>query len=358
MSRRAAIGAGPMSRRAAMLLGGVGIIAVAALVATGVALGHRTDQVAAIDGHPVTRDELIFHMRRLAPVVRNELRNEYRLPAPIDWTAKAGDKTALRRLTDRALEEIWRDKATLILAKEQGLVDSVDHADFLAELAEENERRAEAIDNGETIYGLTEFSPEEYYSHRLTELRTSLKKRLSATAGDPLWVSEEEVRRAFDADREAWSANATRYAYSKLVVPVPADAPPDYVTSLHRRVAAAGRLADAAAREPGARLTTATHDGRSPTAPNSPDRDLVAVLRTLAPGQISGPVAGTHQITFYQLDGKTVDERAALADYSRRIRQSLIDEKFTQFLQRRVDDSAIEVDTAAVDAINPEDVQQ
>ena len=65
------------------------------------------------------------------------------------------------------------------------------------------------------------------------------------------------------------------------------------------------------------------------------------------------------QITFYQLDGKTVDERAGVRRRTpRRIRQSLIDEKFNQFLQRRVDDSAIEVDTAAVDAINPEDVQQ
>ncbi len=335
------------SRRAIVVLAGV-CAALVALVVTGtVVFGQSTERVAAIDGHAVTRDELLFHMRRLAP----EVQNEYQLRG--DWTA-----TALQRLTTRALDEIWRDKTMLVLAKEHGLVKSVEHSDFLAEAAAENERRAKAIARGETVYGIAKFSPEQYYTHRLTELRTSLTQRLSAEADDPLWVTADDIRRAFDADREAWSANATRYAYTKLVVALPDGAPADYAAGLQRRVAAAGRLADVAAREPGAKLTTATHDGGATTGQSARDQDLVAVLSRLAPGQISAPVTDTHQITYYELDGKTVDEAAAFAEYSRRIRQSLIGKKFDEFLQRRVKDSAIEVDTAAVNAINPEDVQK
>lgn len=345
------------SRRSIALLVGVWVV-VAALVATGIVLTSRGDKVASLDGHAVTRDELLFHMRRLAPTVQNELRNQYHLQGAVDWTTPAGDRTALQRLVTRALDEIWRDKTTLVLAKEQGLVDSVDHEDFLAELAGENKRRAEAIARGETVYGVAEFSAEEYYTHRLTELTTSLQKRLSADADDPLWVTDAEVRQAFDADRDAWSANATTYTYSKLVVPVPGGASADYVAGLRRRVAAADRLADVAAGQPGAKLTTATYAGGGSTGRNAHDQDLMAVLGTLEPGQISAPVTGTDQITYYELDAKTVDEDAALADYSRRIRQSLVDEKLQQLLQRRVDDSDIDVDTAAVDAINAEDVQQ
>ncbi|PZG02750.1 hypothetical protein [Micromonospora deserti] len=345
------------SRRAVVLFASMWV-ALAALVVTGVVLTHRTDEVAVVDGNAVTRDELLFHMRRLAPTVQNELRNEYHLRGKIDWTAKAGDKTALQRLATRALDEIRRDKTTLALAKEQGLIDSVDHADFLAELADENKRRAKAIANGETVYGVAEFSPEEYYSHRITELTTSLKKRLTADADDPLWVTDADVRRAFDVDRDAWSANATTYRYSKLVVPVPDGASGDYAAGLQRRVAAADRLAEVAAGEPGARLTTGTHHGSGPTGRNAHDQDLVAVLSKLAPGQISAPVTGTSQITYYELDGKTVDEGKALADYSRRIRQSLIEKKFDQFIQHRMDDSDIKVDPAAVAAITAKDVQQ
>lgn len=149
------------SRRAVVLIAGAGL-ALAALVVTGVTVlgnSESDSRVASLDGHPVTRDELLFHMRRLAPTVRNELRNEYDLRGTIDWNAKAGDRTALQRLEGRALDEIWRDKSTLVLAEEQGLVDSVDHADFLAELARENESRAKAVAAGRTVYGVTEFSP-------------------------------------------------------------------------------------------------------------------------------------------------------------------------------------------------------
>ena len=345
------------SRRPVALIAGV-CLALAALIVTGATLlsnrGDTTEgRIASLDGHPVTRDELLFHMRRLAPTVQNELRNKYDLRGTVDWNAKAGDRTALQRLETRALDEIRRDKTTLVLAKEQGLVDSVDHADFLAELAKENESRARAVAAGQTVYGVTEFSPDEYYTHRLTELTTSLKKRLGADADGPLRVTDAEVRHAFDTDRDEWSANATTYEYTKLVVPVPAE-----TATLRQRVAAARSLADVAAEEPGARLTTATYDGGGSTGLNTHDQDLLSVLGKLRTGEVSAPVTGTGQVAYYELDGKSVDEGKAFAAYSRRIRQSLVEEKFDQFLQRRVDDGDIDVDTKALGAINAEDVQQ
>ncbi|MGW0710168.1 hypothetical protein ACWD4G_30145 [Streptomyces sp. NPDC002643] len=364
VSREPAAAAAPArgpSRRALVLVTGVGV-AVVALLLTAMTLLDRSTaptggEVASLDGHPVTRDELLFHMRRLAPTVRNELRNEYGMSAAFDWNAKAGDKTALQTLESRALDEIWRDKTTLVLAKEQGLVDSVDHADFLAELTKENESRAEAIAAGETVYGVANFSPEEYYTHRLTELTTALEKRLGSKAGTPLRVTDAEVRKEFDADRDAWSANATTYTYTRLVVPVPKGAS-GFAESLRRRVAEAGRLAEVAAEEPGAKLTTGTHDGGGTTSLNAHEQDLMSVLGGLRPGGISAPVQGTGQITYYELDGKDVDEDKAFADYAQRIRQSLVEEKFDRYVQRRVENGDIDIDTSALDAITAEDVQK
>ncbi|MCT2582085.1 peptidyl-prolyl cis-trans isomerase [Actinophytocola gossypii] len=335
------------------LLAGV-LAAVAALVVTGVVLVQPSGDIATVDGHAVTRDELLFHMERLAPTVRNELRDA---GDTFDWNQRAGDTTALRVLADRALEEIRRDKTLLVLARDQGLVDSVDHTAFLDELADENDARAEAVAAGKTVYGVTEFSPEEFYTKRLAELATSLKDRLSANPGDPLHVTDAEVRHEFDTNRADWSANATTYTYSTLVVPVPEGASPDYASALRRRVAAADRLADVAPGEPGARITSGTYGGSGSTGRNAHDQQLTAVLGNLAPGEVSDPVAGADHITYYQLDGKTVDEDAAFAGYAKRIRISLVDEKFSQLLQRRVDDGEFEVDTAALDAIDEEDVR-
>ncbi|MFC4502620.1 MULTISPECIES: peptidylprolyl isomerase [Streptomyces] len=332
-------------------------ITLTALVVTLVTtLGHdSSDDVASVGGHPVTRAELLFHMRRLAPTVQSELRTEYHLVGTPSWQARVGDRTALQRLEDRALEEIRHDKTSLVLAKEQGLVDSVDHKDFLADLTAENDSRAQAMAVGQTVYGVTRFSPEEYYTHRLTELTTALEKRLSSGANAPLQITDAEVRKAFDADREDWSANATTYTYTQLVVPVRAGTD---AADLRRRVAAAGHLTAVAADEPGARLTTGTYDGGGSGGLNAHDQDLAAVLGKLAPGRISAPVQGTGQITYYELDGKKVDEDKAFAEYARRIRQSLVEEKFDQYLQRRIDKSDIDVDTSAVDAITAEDMQQ
>jgi len=317
------------------LLAGICVV-LAAAVGTGIALGGRTEGVATVDGHPVTRDELIFHMRRLAPTVRNEFGDT------------PDDAALIGRLRERALAEAEKDKVLLLLAEEQGLVDSVDHEEFLAEVAAENKRRAASARRGEVVYGVTEFSPEEYYTKRLTDLTTALKKAMS--------VTDAEVRAEFDADRASWSANATTYAYSKLVVPVPAGASANYPADLQSRVTGRGGLAKVAAAEPGARLTSASYAGGQSSGVNAHDQDLTAVLTGLSPGQISAPIPGPGQITYYALDRRTVDADAAFATYAARIRQSLMGEKFDRYVGTRLAGSDIEVDTEALVDINPEDV--
>ena len=306
---------------------GGALTAMAALVVT-VALIPRTEEVASVGGHPVTRDEVLFHMSRVAAAVTNEL-------------GGADDGGALLR--QRALDEIRHDKTLLILAQEQGLLDSVDHDDFLADVEEENDSRARARDSGEVVYGVTEFAPAEYWTKRLTDLTTALEKKLGATGG-PAAVTDAEVRAAFDADRDDWSANATTYEYSTLVVRASA------------RLTAPASLQDAAG-VPGARLTTGTYDGSASTGRNGHDQDLLAVLTTLRPGQVSAPQPGAGEVTYYQLDSRTVDEDAAFTAYAPRIRQSLTTEKFSQYLQRRVAATDMDVDSAAVDDITPEDAQ-
>ncbi|WP_392673278.1 peptidyl-prolyl cis-trans isomerase [Streptomyces sp. LN785] len=335
------------------------VLAVVAVVVATVTMsgGHRGDDVATLGGRPVTREELLFHMGRLAPTVQNGLTTTYHLASPFSWNAKAGARTALQRLEASAFDEIREDRATLVLAQQQGLTDSVDYADFTAERTQENESRAQAVAAGQTVYGVTDFSPEEYYTHRLTELATSLKDLLSKKSGDPLHVTDTEIRKEFDADPESWSANATTYAYTQLVVTVPDGAPADFATGLQRRVKAAGHLSDVTG-EPGAKVTTGTYGGTGTTGLSTHDQDLMSVLGDLKPGQISAPVKGTGEITYYQLDTRKTDEDKAFTEYSQRIRQSLVEKKYDTYLQRRVDEASMHVDTEAVAAITAKDVQQ
>ncbi|WP_127504938.1 peptidylprolyl isomerase [Actinoplanes solisilvae] len=276
-------------------------VVVLALIVGGVLLVTRPgDQVATVDGHAITRDELAFHMRRLAATPGGDLRA-------------------------RALAEAEKDKVLMLMAKEQGLVGSVDHADFVKSVGDENARRANAKRDGEVVYGLTEFTPEEFYGKRITDLATELRKRQP--------VTDAEVRAAFDRDRAAWSANATTYTYSKLVVPASAPLRGNELTGP---------------------VTTATYAGGGV---NAHDQELLAVLTPLKPGQTSAPVRSGDQLTYYRLDRRTVDEKAAFAQYAPRIRQSITGEKFSQLLEKRLAGSDIKVDAEAMADVDAEEVQ-
>ncbi|MFI8186155.1 peptidylprolyl isomerase [Actinacidiphila glaucinigra] len=355
-----AAGRGRLSRRVAAV-SGAACLAVAALVAgTVTAFGGQDhgDEVASLDGHPVTREELLFHMDRLAPTVQNELRNTYPgLKTSFSWNTKAGNRTALQRLQTRALAEIREDKTTLLLAQQQGLVGSVDFADLEAERTAENTSRAEAVAAGRTVYGVTDYSPDEYYGHRLTELATDLKDRLSKSSGDPLHVTDAEVRKAYDDDPDSWNANATTYTYTRLVVQVPGKAGADFDAKIARRVKAAGDLSDVNG-VADAEVTTDTYGGDGTTSVNTHDQDLMSVLGDLKPGEISEPEKGGGQITYYQLDSKKTNDDKAFSDYRSRIRQSLVEKKYDGYLQRRANDASMRVDHSAMAAINAKDVHQ
>jgi hypothetical protein len=314
-----------MKRLVVVAIAGVG--AAVAIAAAVYAVGSHGDEVASVGGHSITRDELSFHMRLLAPAVRN---------------AHGSDQD----LRDQALASAEKDKVLLLVAEEKGLVDSVDHADFLSSVDAENRRRADAQRRGQVVYGVTSFTPSQYYSKRLTDLRTALVKGFT--------VSDAEVRAAFDVDPAKWSADATTYSYATLVVPIPPDAPASFLPGVQSRVGAVTTLA--AVDAPGARLTNATYAGGSGGV-NTHDQDLLAVLTSLKPGQISAPVRGADQITYYELDRQTVDKDKAFTEYAPRIEQQLAAQKLDRYLQDRLRSADIEVDTKAVSAIKPEDVE-
>jgi hypothetical protein len=126
---------------------------------------------------------------------------------------------------------------------------------------------------------------------------------------------------------------------------------------VRQRAAAAGDLAEIAAREKDAELTTGTYDGAA-AGVTSHGPDLMPLLESLAPGETSEPVLGADAITFYRLDRKTIDEKAAFAKYAGRIRLSLVDAKLDELLRRRIAASDIQVDSEAVAALNPKDVRE
>jgi hypothetical protein len=337
---------------------------VIALLLSGAAIAIATianstqaaNTVATVSGEPVTRNELLFHMDRLAPTVQNALQVETgETGAAIDWAADINGTPALTRLREAALEEIVTDKTLLMLAEENGSADPVDFDDLVVAMNDENAARQSAVARGETVYGLTAFTLDEYYSHTLTEARTALLETLSEGDDAPLAVTAAEVETYFAANRTDWQANATTYSYSVLVVPVADTAA---VNAVQHTVDAAGNVAAATSTIPGSILATATLGGDVPIGPGGRDQEILTQLRALAVGQLSAPVVVDAQATFYQLDAVSIDDERAFKTYSSRIEQTLREQSFDALLAERIHQNAVTENDKALDSITPEELER
>lgn len=334
------------------------VVVAAVVVATGAVTAawalSGPDDVASIAGHPVSAAEVAFHLRLLRPTVQNQIQVQRGTTAErLDWDAEVDGTTARRVLEGRVLDEIAQDKTVFIVAHELGLVDYVDFSGFESALADENASRARDLAGGEIVFGLTSFTPAEYYSHTVTDLRTRMQTALSEDVSDPLYVTDRELTDYYRAHAGDWAANATRYKLTRLTVPVTGDREA-VRTDLAAKLQGTPDLTAVAAGYPGSAVQVRTLDAADATRPTVPDQEALQQVAGLATGQVTAPLDDGGSLVVWRVDVKTVDDARALSLYASRIRAAVVAEKFDAYLAQRVSDSDIVVDYSQMDRIERE----
>lgn len=336
-------------RRALVALAAV---VLAGVLTAGVLLTRTSDVVATVDGHPVTRTVLAFHMDRLRASVQNEVQvARGSTGEPLDWSAEVDGASAGDLLRERALDAAVADTVLLVVAQEAAVVDDADLGAVLAARDAENARRAEAAARGEVVYGPTTLGAQEHYAGVLTEVRTRVLERLGAGPGDPLHVTAAEVEAAYAAAPQDWAANATTYRLTRLTVPATGDREAARA-ALAADVAALPDLDAVAAAHPGATLAAETLAGTTGLTP--PQQEALQRVAGLAAGEATDPADEGDALVVLRVDDVAVDGEQALAEYASRIRAALADERLDAYLDRRTDDSDIVVDHAALASTEPE----
>lgn len=342
-------------RRRSRLLFAAGLVVLTGTVVVGVAVsgaGAAPAEVGAIDGAPVTRDELRFHMERVRPTVENEVLVATGAPVT-DWNVPLGETTAIDRLRAAALDELATDRVVLDLGHERGLVPFSDFAGFEQALADTNTARAAQLDEGEVVYGLTSFRAQEYYGRTIADVRTKLVSALSSGTDRLIDVSDAEVRDAFDARAEDWTLNASTYQLTRIAVPLDSDTAEQFAA----RVAAEG-VESVAGTRPGASVSTSTLDGATGLldgGSRTPDPRLVAEIATLPAGASTSPVVERGEHVVYRVDAVTVDREAAFAAYADRIRDQLEDTAFDALIAERVAAQVRQMNSNALHQLTMED---
>lgn len=85
-------------------------------------------------------------------------------------------------LLDGNVDKAVRMKVLQQWAAEEDLIDPFSYEQMLLDLEEENRSRAEQAAAGEVVYGLTEYTPLQFYSMTMNEYRELLKDRISQNA--------------------------------------------------------------------------------------------------------------------------------------------------------------------------------
>jgi len=316
------------------LWGAAGILCVCGLLAALLLYNRSADEVAIIDGQAITGKELSFHMSRLQPAVQNEFLTRYQVTlGKKDWNRDFAGITPLDELRKKALAESLADKAVFLLAQREGLIDSANFSDLSKAMDRENQSRKEAIAKGEVVYGLEQFTLEEYYSHVLSALKTELKKKLSQSANDPLYIEGGDVAKYFQANKAEWRVNATSYQVTRLDIPADPSIQAAVETAIRKRMRTNPGLEALQSQYSGSKLSVENLTAANSANLNSYDAKIMRMLQDLAEGEISDPVETGRGVSVYRLDKIVFDEKKALSEYSNQIKQQMLDEKFKAYME-------------------------
>lgn len=166
--------------------------------------GKRTDEkyLLTVDGYGVTEDEFLLFLRDQKATTTNYYWTNYKMETnDTFWRTEVEGQTPLEYAKERALDQVVEAKIEFILASEEDIMEYKDYDEMMADMEKENKERAEKKDNGETFYGVEEYSPFTYYQYLSGGARAELENR-QIEKTDP---SKEVLEALYEENKETFS---------------------------------------------------------------------------------------------------------------------------------------------------------
>jgi len=168
-----------------------------------------------VDEHPVTRNELRFHMSMEKTNVINYffMTHDANLNTG-SWTREYGGERPDTVLRERAVQRVTEAKTLQILALEHGISTDISYRGMQRERTTLNRQRRAAFEAGEVLYGIVEFVPMTYYLQVMSNFRSGVHEAL---ANDHVVVEEQQVRDMFDEYYDVYN-NEENFRIAELFI--------------------------------------------------------------------------------------------------------------------------------------------
>lgn len=319
-------------RKKIFVIAGIPVIVIIIVFILAAVYYSSDKTIALLEGQAITADELEFYETLEESSVRNYYSANYGITLESEdmWSQQVDGTEPQQLLAERALDRCVNDKALLLLTVEQGIDVPVNYEQFKQAVKEENNVRQKAIKNEDVVYGINQFSEEEYLSHTLTNTRNQLITKLSKEEEQPLYVTDDEIRTYYNANKEDWSANATTIHVSDFMLTNPlTEEDARQIAELIR----SGKSPDgiAAAYPNGLEMKDRVFTGDS----YSTDIRACYEVRIAADDMEQGEVriiTSDEMINVIYIQERMSDDEETLNTYSSQIRSIIAEQKFENFL--------------------------
>jgi hypothetical protein len=101
------------------------------------------------------------------------------------WTTPHGGVTPLTMIKQLTTQQLVQLTVQLEMARARGLVGDITYGTMLADMQQENQRRATAVAQHQPVYGLTSFTEATYFSYVTSNLEANLKQNLEQAMQPP-----------------------------------------------------------------------------------------------------------------------------------------------------------------------------
>lgn len=123
------------------------------------------------------------------------------------WEREIEGEIPCQKLADAAIEELKNFHAVYSLAAEKGYIEDDDYQSFLTRWESENKIRKEKIENGEAVYGLSEYSLDLYKEY---EMDTLQKKYCEDLENEGMDITEDDRMKYYEEHKEYYSQEDDR----------------------------------------------------------------------------------------------------------------------------------------------------
>lgn len=178
-------------------------VLLACIIAAGIAVSAvilTRDRMPRLDinDERISQEEYLQAVKSVRFDVKAYFRNTYGAETDGDfWNRRYGEEIPFRKLAEEALDLLKYRHAVYDTAREKGYLreEEISYDSIVKRMEDENRERKEKKENGETVYGLTEYSLDQYLDYEISSLQ---ERYINDPENEDMEVSEEELRTYYE----------------------------------------------------------------------------------------------------------------------------------------------------------------